>query len=261
MFRPDTRGVTAALAVPAMAAPTIAPADLGVAGQGGLGIPSLLARCARHGTAVSAPHPVRVGGRSIAVRLAIRQEPMAVLDRTLRAFAAKVDGHYEIEPHFHAISAAEPRAGGKDILRSPHAHRNDDGAVSGLSIELAETFLHHARQAEVAGPVLLLTGKLVGLPAMEAGGCGSRRAVTEDAEFCPCLRRLPPRAAAQVSSGRTARANLALSLAAGPGGARPGTAPVPPVPRGGPKGWPASGHTGARTRTSDIPRLTKEGST
>ncbi|MEQ8898687.1 MAG: glycosyltransferase [Roseovarius sp.] len=102
-----------------------------------------------------------------------------------------VDADYIVEPNFLAIAAQELRLGGEDFLQFPQAYRNDTGPVSGLSLELADYFLRHARKAELAG-AMLLTGTLsvIRREALEQAGGWSGRTITEDAELGLRLRRL-----------------------------------------------------------------------
>lgn len=115
------------------------------------------------------------------------------LGRTHRAAShvIVVDADYVVEPDFLAIAARELRSGGEDFLQFPQAYRNDAGPVAGLSLELADYFLRHARKAEVAG-AMLLTGTLsvIGRRALEQAGGWSGRTITEDAELGLRLRRL-----------------------------------------------------------------------
>ncbi|MEQ8291246.1 MAG: glycosyltransferase family 2 protein [Roseovarius sp.] len=115
------------------------------------------------------------------------------LDRTdpAASHVIVVDADYVVEPDFLAIAARELRSGGEDFLQFPQAYRNDAGPVAGLSLELADYFLRHARKAQVAG-AMLLTGTLsvIRRSALEQAGGWSGRTITEDAELGLRLRRL-----------------------------------------------------------------------
>lgn len=102
-----------------------------------------------------------------------------------------VDADYGVEPDFLNIAAREIRLGGEDFVQFPQAYRNDSGPAAGLSLELADYFLRHARQADVAG-AMLLTGTLsvIRRDALEAAGGWSGRTITEDAELGLRLRQL-----------------------------------------------------------------------
>lgn len=101
-----------------------------------------------------------------------------------------VDADYQVEPDFLATAAAELRRSDDDFLQFPQAYRKDGGAAAGLSLELADYFLRHAREADCAG-AMLLTGTLsvIRRSALEAVGGWSARTITEDAELGLRLRR------------------------------------------------------------------------
>ncbi|WP_111430540.1 glycosyltransferase family 2 protein [Rhodobacteraceae bacterium DSL-40] len=102
-----------------------------------------------------------------------------------------VDADYEVAPDFLAIAWQELRRGGEDFVQFPQAYRGDGGSAQGLSLELADYFLRHARHANVAG-AMLLTGTLsvIRRDALEAAGGWSCRTITEDAELGLRLHRM-----------------------------------------------------------------------
>lgn len=102
-----------------------------------------------------------------------------------------VDADYEVTPDFLAIAAQELQRAGDDFVQFPQAYHGDAGPAQGLSLELADYFLRHARQANVAG-AMLLTGTLsvISRPALEAVGGWSFRTITEDAELGLRLHRM-----------------------------------------------------------------------
>ncbi|QHQ35395.1 glycosyltransferase family 2 protein [Algicella marina] len=95
-----------------------------------------------------------------------------------------VDADYEVAPDFLAIAEHELRRDNADFVQFPQAYRGDGGAAQGLSLELADYFLRHARHADLAG-AMLLTGTLsvISRNALEAAGGWSGRTITEDAEL------------------------------------------------------------------------------
>ncbi len=102
-----------------------------------------------------------------------------------------VDADYEVTPDFLAIAVEELQRGGCDFIQFPQAYRGDEGAAQGLSLELADYFLRHARHADVAG-AMLLTGTLsvIRREAFETAGGWSGRTITEDAELGLRLHRM-----------------------------------------------------------------------
>ncbi|MBY5987533.1 glycosyltransferase family 2 protein [Roseovarius atlanticus] len=102
-----------------------------------------------------------------------------------------VDADYEVTPDFLAIAVEELQRGGDDFIQFPQAYRGDEGAAQGLSLELADYFLRHARHADVAG-AMLLTGTLsvIRREAFETAGGWSGQTITEDAELGLRLHRL-----------------------------------------------------------------------
>lgn len=102
-----------------------------------------------------------------------------------------VDADYQVAPDFLATAAAELRRCDDDFIQFPQAYRADSGSAAGLSLELADYFLRHAREADCAG-AMLLTGTLsvIRRSALEATGGWSTRTITEDAELGLRLRRL-----------------------------------------------------------------------
>lgn len=95
-----------------------------------------------------------------------------------------VDADYEVEPDFLAIAEAEIRRRGDAFIQFPQAYRSDTGRAAGISLELAEYFLRHARRADYAN-AMLLTGTLsvIARAPLEACGGWSGRTITEDAEL------------------------------------------------------------------------------
>ena len=95
-----------------------------------------------------------------------------------------VDADYEVTPDFLAIAAQELERSGDDFVQFPQAYHGDAGPAQGLSLELADYFLRHARQANLAR-AMLLTGTLsiISRPALKAVGGWSLRSITEDAEL------------------------------------------------------------------------------
>ena len=102
-----------------------------------------------------------------------------------------VDADYEVTPDFLAIAESVLLSGEEDFVQFPQAYRGDEGAAEGLSLELADYFLRHARHADVAG-AMLLTGTLsvIRRDALEAAGGWSGRTITEDAELGLRLHRM-----------------------------------------------------------------------
>ncbi|WP_417742828.1 glycosyltransferase family 2 protein [Salipiger sp.] len=102
-----------------------------------------------------------------------------------------VDADYEVTPDFLAIAAQELQRGGDAFVQFPQAYHGDAGPAQGLSLELADYFLRHARQANLAG-AMLLTGTLsvISRPALESVGGWSARSLTEDAELGLRLHRM-----------------------------------------------------------------------
>ncbi len=102
-----------------------------------------------------------------------------------------VDADYEVAPDFLAVAEQELRRGDEDFVQFPQAYRGDGGLAQGLSLELADYFLRHARKADVAG-AMLLTGTLsvICRDALEAAGGWNGGTITEDAELGLRLHRL-----------------------------------------------------------------------
>ncbi|MFC4669459.1 glycosyltransferase family 2 protein [Seohaeicola nanhaiensis] len=102
-----------------------------------------------------------------------------------------VDADYQVTPDFLATAATELQHCDDDFLQFPQAYRNDSGSAAGLSLELADYFLRHAREADHVG-AMLLTGTLsvISRDALEATGGWSGATITEDAELGLRLRRL-----------------------------------------------------------------------
>lgn len=102
-----------------------------------------------------------------------------------------VDADYEVAPDFLDIAAAEIGCRDVDFLQFPQAYRNDGARAAGISLELADYFLRHARGADGAD-AMLLTGTLSVLrrSALEAAAGWSGRTITEDAEMGLRLRRM-----------------------------------------------------------------------
>jgi hypothetical protein len=102
-----------------------------------------------------------------------------------------VDADYEVTPDFLAIAVQELQRSGDDFVQFPQAYQGDAGPAQGLSLELADYFLRHARHAEVAG-AMLLTGTLsvISRDALKAAGGWSGRTITEDADLGLRLHRM-----------------------------------------------------------------------
>ncbi|MEQ5872479.1 glycosyltransferase [Sagittula sp. NFXS13] len=102
-----------------------------------------------------------------------------------------VDADYEVTPDFLAIAVQELQRSGDDFVQFPQAYHGDAGPAQGLSLELADYFLRHARHADVAG-AMLLTGTLsvISREALEAAGGWSVRTITEDADLGLRLQRM-----------------------------------------------------------------------
>jgi len=102
-----------------------------------------------------------------------------------------VDADYEVLPGFLARAASELATDAADFLQFPQAYRNVGDRAAGVSLELADYFLRHARRADGAD-AMLLTGTLsvIRRSALEAAGGWSGRTITEDAELGLRLRRL-----------------------------------------------------------------------
>ena len=95
-----------------------------------------------------------------------------------------VDADYEARADFLAAAARALRAYDVDFVQFPQAYRHTAGTHDGVSLELADYFRRHARQANVAS-AMLLTGTLsvVSKEALEAAGGWRARTITEDAEL------------------------------------------------------------------------------
>ncbi|MCO6383349.1 glycosyltransferase family 2 protein [Oceanicola sp. 502str15] len=95
-----------------------------------------------------------------------------------------VDADYEVAPDFLAVAAEEIHRCGAAFIQFPQAYRSDSGEAAGISLELADYFLRHARRAETAD-AMLLTGTLsvIARGPLEAIGGWSDRTITEDAEL------------------------------------------------------------------------------
>lgn len=115
------------------------------------------------------------------------------LDRTnpQATHVVVVDADYEVAPDFLATAVVEICQHNDDFLQFPQAYRSDDGSAAGISLELADYFLRHARQADGAD-AMLLTGTLsvIRRSALEKAGGWSSQTITEDAELGLRLRRL-----------------------------------------------------------------------
>ncbi|SFD78027.1 glycosyltransferase family 2 protein [Salipiger profundus] len=101
-----------------------------------------------------------------------------------------LDADYEASPGFLALAAEEIARSDDDFIQFPQAYRNTAEPARGISLELADYFLRHARQADGAG-AMLLTGTLSVIrrdALVEAGGWNDKT-LTEDAELGLRLRR------------------------------------------------------------------------
>ena len=143
------------------------------------------ALCGRRGPRFRFYHEDGVtGAKAGALNIALeRTDPAAT-------HVVVVDADYEVTPDFLSVAAAEIRRTDDDFLQFPQAYRNETRAP-GVSLELADYFLRHARQADCAG-AMLLTGTLsvIRRSALTAAGGWSGRTITEDAELGLRLRRL-----------------------------------------------------------------------
>lgn len=101
-----------------------------------------------------------------------------------------LDADYEVSPDFLALAADEITRTDDDFIQFPQAYRNTGERARGISLELADYFLRHARQADGAG-AMLLTGTLsiIRRDALVDAGGWSDRTLTEDAELGLRLRR------------------------------------------------------------------------
>ncbi|MCB1461158.1 MAG: glycosyltransferase [Nitratireductor sp.] len=101
-----------------------------------------------------------------------------------------VDADYEVTPDFLSVVENEIRLRDDDFIQFPQAYRNTEGQAAGLSLELANYFMRHARLADGAD-AMLLTGTLsvIRRSALLASGGWSGRTITEDAELGLRLRR------------------------------------------------------------------------
>lgn len=125
------------------------------------------------------------GAKAGALNLALaRTDPRA-------SHVVIIDADYEVIPEFLSISAQEICAQDDDFLQFPQAYRGGEGPLAGVSLELADYFLRHARQADRAR-AMLLTGTLsvIRRSALTAAGGWSSRTITEDAELGLRLHRL-----------------------------------------------------------------------
>lgn len=118
------------------------------------------------------------GAKAGALNIALRHTDRAA------THVVVVDADYCVAPAFLATAAAELACRDDDFIQFPQAYRNVSGAAAGLSLEMADYFLRHARQADSA-KAMLLTGTLsvIRRSALEAAGGWSARTITEDAEL------------------------------------------------------------------------------
>ncbi|WP_102108953.1 glycosyltransferase family 2 protein [Oceaniglobus roseus] len=143
------------------------------------------ALCRAHGSAFRFYHEDDVkGAKAGALNIALaRSHPRAT-------HVVVIDADYEVERDFLAVAASELHRRDDDFLQFPQAYREDTGRAAGISLELADYFLRHARHADVAG-AMLLTGTLsvIRRGALERVGGWNGDSVTEDADLGVRLRR------------------------------------------------------------------------